>query len=226
MKEKLWYQNELVNLWCNSGFCVITEIIKQYTGLFTQQKDSGSTSGGWLHIATECGDDLFIPTPIIPLSKMTDWFLTELDSVFTWRQWSVAPTRRKCFNQIDGQVENIRRNCSYFAKMNCCWKQMPVLQGNWWTGGEQKEKLFLLCDDELLPVIDVRPSRKLMDRLRSKGENISTLRWWSVAVNRCVSFQQIDGQVENRRRKYVYFAMIIRCCYWSSVLEGNWWTGR
>ena len=62
--------------------------------------------------------------------------------------------------------------------------------------------------------MDVRPSRKLMDRSRTEGENLSTLRWWTVAADRCASFKEIDGQVENRRRKCFYFAMMVSCCWW------------
>ena len=55
---------------------------------------------------------------------------------------------------------------------------------------EPKEKLFLLCDDDLLLKTDVRPLTKWMDRWRREGENVSTLWWWSIAP-----FNQIDGQV-------------------------------
>ena len=53
---------------------------------------------------------------------------------------------------------------------------MSVLQGHLWTGGERKEKLFQLCDDELLPPINVRPLKNLMDRSRTEEENVYTLR--------------------------------------------------
>ena len=36
--------------------------------------------------------------------------------------------------------------------------------------------MFLLSDDDPLLQTDVSPSKKLMDRLRTKGENLSTLR--------------------------------------------------
>ena len=36
-------------------------------------------------------------------------------------------------------------------------------------GREQKEKLFLLCDDELLLLIYVRPLNKLMDSVENRG---------------------------------------------------------
>ena len=65
-----------------------------------------------------------------------------------------------------------------------------------------------------------------MDSWRTKGKIIYTLRWWSVPANRCASFKQFDGQVGNRRRNCFYFAMMISCCWWISVLQGNWWKGR
>ena len=36
--------------------------------------------------------------------------------------------------------------------------------------------MFLLCDDELLLLPEQSPLSKLMDRWRTEGENISTLR--------------------------------------------------
>ena len=157
---------------------------------------------------------------------MTHWLITELDTVSTLRQWSVAATKWKSFNEIDGQMENITRKYLYFAMMIRYCKQMPVLQTNWWTGWEAKEKMFLLCDDDPLLQTDASPSNKLMDRSRSERENVSTLRWWSVAANRCQSFKQIDGQVEKRKRNCFYFAMMICCCWWISVLLGYLGTGR
>ena len=59
--------------------------------------------------------------------------------------------------------------------IGCC-KQMPVLQTNLWTGGEAKEKLFVLCDDDVLLVMDLRPSRIFRDRSRTEGKTVSTLR--------------------------------------------------
>ena len=52
---------------------------------------------------------------------------------------------------------------------------MSVLQGHLPTGGERKEKLFQLCDDELLPLINVRPLKNLMDRSRTEVATDSTL---------------------------------------------------
>ena len=156
---------------------------------------------------------------------MRDWLVTKGDSFSTFPQWSVAKSRRKSFKLIDGQVENIRRNSFYFAMMKCCLWSMCVLQRNWWTGREHKEKLLLLCDDEMLPLINVRPSKKLMDRWRTEGENVYTLRWWTVAATGAESFKQIDGQVENRRRNCFYFVMMICCCWWISVLQGHLGTG-
>ena len=194
--HKYWWsksydnKNKLLHLWCNTGFHFIAEIITKYTGLFTQRKDSGSTSGGWLHIGT--------------VSSMWWWCVyanrnqsfkqnegLEGDNVSTLPQWSVAATRRKSFHQIDGQIENIRRNSFYFAMMIRSCKQMRVLQTNWWTGQEPEEKLFLLCDDDLLLLMDLRPSRTFKDRWRTKEETVSTLRWWSVAADGSPSFKDI-----------------------------------
>ena len=110
--------------------------------------------------------------------------------------------------------------------MNCCSWSMCVLSGNWWTGGEPKEELFLLCDDDLLLLMDLRPSRTLRDRSRTEGGTVSTLRWWSVAADGSPSFKDTSGQVENRRRNCFYFAMMICCCWWISVLQGHFGTGR
>ena len=140
--------------------------------------------------------------------------------------WSVAANRCQFFKQIDGQVKNTRRNCFYFAMMICCCWWISVLQGNLGPGRERKEKIFLLCDDELLLLIDVRPLSKLMDRSRTDRGNVSTLRWWSVAADASPSFKQIDGQVENRRRNCLYFAMMICCSWWISVLQEHLRTGR
>ena len=111
------------------------------------------------------------------------------------------------------------------AMMKCCLWSMCVLQTNWWRGREPKEKLFLLCDDELLVLMDIRPSKKLMDRSRTERENVSTLPWWTVAATGAESFKPIDGQVENGRRTSFYFAMMIHCCWWISVLQGHLGTG-
>ena len=94
----------------------------------------------------------------------------------------------------------------------CCW-WISVLQGHLGTGREPKEKLFVLCDDDLLLQTDVRPSNKLMDRCRREREIVSTLRWWSVAADGSPSFKDISGQVENRRRNCFNFAMMI-CRLW------------
>ena len=53
---------------------------------------------------------------------------------------------------------------------------MRVLQRNGGIDPEPNETLFLLSDYELLSQIDVRPSNKLMDRSRTEGESVSTLR--------------------------------------------------
>ena len=110
------------------------------------------------------------------------------------------------FSKLIWHVENWRRNCFYFAMMihgckqmwvlqtnwwtgqepkekmfllammKCCLWSMCVLQTNWWRGREPKEKLFVLCDDDLLLLMDLRTSKTFRDK------------------------------VENRRRKCLYFS--------------------
>ena len=53
---------------------------------------------------------------------------------------------------------------------------MQILQGNGRIDQQGKETLFLLSHHELLPLMDVRPFRKLMDRSRTEEGNVSTLR--------------------------------------------------
>ena len=53
---------------------------------------------------------------------------------------------------------------------------MQILQGNGGIDREGNETLFVLSDHEVLPLIDVRPFRKLMDTSRTEGENVSTFR--------------------------------------------------
>ena len=161
-----------------------------------------------------------------PLTKLMDRSRSEEDPVYTLRRWTGAGDPCASFMQIYWQLKNPRRKFLYFAMIICCCKQMRVLQTNWWTDREPKEKIFLLCDDDVLLQKDSSPSNKLMDMSRTKGENISTLRWWSVATDRCGSFQQVDGQVENRKRGCFYFAMMICWCKQMPVLHTNWWTGR
>ena len=109
----------------------------------------------------------------------------------------------------------------------------------WWTvasdrcasfkqvnGQEPEEKVLLLCDDDLSLLMDLHPSRTFRDWSRTEGKTVSTLRWWSVATDRCGSFQQVDEQVENWKRHCFYFAMMICCCKQMPVLHTNWWTGR
>ena len=152
-----------------------------------------------------------------PSTKWRDKSRTKRNTVSTLRWWTVAADRSPSFKQIDGQVENWRRNCLY-----CCDDDLLLLmdlhlsRAIWGTGQEQKEKLFLLCDDDLLLLIDVRPLNKLMDRSRTQGETVSTLRWWFAAADGSPSFKDIYGKVENRRRKFFYFAMMIRC--WKHML--------
>ena len=60
--------------------------------------------------------------------------------------------------------------------MMFCWKQMRALKGNGEIDPQPNETLFLLSDHDRLPVIDIRPLSKLMDRWRTEGENVSNLR--------------------------------------------------
>ena len=53
---------------------------------------------------------------------------------------------------------------------------MQILQGNGGIDVDSNETLFLLSDDDLLPVINVCPLNKLMDSSRTKEETVSTLR--------------------------------------------------
>ena len=76
----------------------------------------------------QCGDDLFLPTESNPLTKITHWLITELDTVSTLPQLSVAATKRKSFKEIDGQLQNIRKKYLYFTMMMRSSKQMCVLQ--------------------------------------------------------------------------------------------------
>ena len=146
----------------------------------------------WQIQSCSWSDNVFELLPLIdvsPLRKLMDRSRTLGENVCTLRWWSVAADGYPSFKDILGQVENRRRNCFYFAMMMCCCRWISILQGNWWTGEEPKEKLFLLSDDDLLLLIDVRPSNKLMDRSRSEGDTVSTLRWWSVAANTPESFE-------------------------------------
>ena len=166
-------------------------------------------------------NDLLLQLDRSPWRKWRDKSRAKRNTVSTLGWWTVASGRCASFKQINGQIKNRRRNCLYFAMMICCCWWIFALQGNWWTGRELKEKLFLLCDDDLLLLMDLRPSRTFRDRSRTKGETVYTLRWWSVAADGSPSFKEIDGQVENRKRNCFYFAMMICCCYRSRVLQGN-----
>ena len=155
-------------------------------------------------------DDQLLPLmDVRPLKKLMDRSRTEGEKFSTLRWWSVAANRCESFKQIDGQVENRSRNSFYFAMMICCCKQMWVLQINWWTSRERKEKVFELCDDDQLLLMDVRPSRTFTDRWRTEGETVSTLQWWTVATDRCASFKEFDGQVKNRSSDWFYFGLMI-----------------
>ena len=59
--------------------------------------------------------------------------------------------------------------------MFCC-KQMQALKGNGEIDPQPNETLFLLSDNDRLPVIDIHPLSKLMDRWRTEGETVFTLR--------------------------------------------------
>ena len=60
--------------------------------------------------------------------------------------------------------------------MMFCWKEMRALKGNGEIDPQPNEILFLLSDEDWLPVIDIHPFSKLMDRWRTERENFSTLR--------------------------------------------------
>ena len=156
--------------------------------------------------------------------KWRDRSRAKRNTVYTFRWWTVASDRCASFKQIDGQIKNRKRNCLYFAMMICCQWSIFVVQTNWCTDREPKEKIFILFHDDLLLQTDVSPSNKLMDRSRTERENVSTLRWWSVPVNRCESFNEIDGQMNNRRRNFLYFAIMISLRKWRWVLSvwSNW----
>ena len=153
---------------------------------------------------------MLLQTDVSPSNKLMGRSRTDRGSVSTLRRWSVAATGAESLKETDGQVANRRRKCFYFAMMiRCCW-WISILQGHLGKCQEQKEKLFLLCDDDPLLLMDLRPSRTFTDRSRTEGENFSTLRWWSVAADGSPSFKDIYGQVKKRRRKFFYFAMMIR----------------
>ena len=57
-----------------------------------------------------------------------------------------------------------------------CWKQIRALKGNGEIDPQPNETLFLLSDNDRLPVIDIHPFSKLMNMWRTEGEIISSLR--------------------------------------------------
>ena len=57
-----------------------------------------------------------------------------------------------------------------------CWKQIRALKGNGEIDPQPNETLFILSDDDRLPVIDIHPFSKLMNMWRTEGENVSTWR--------------------------------------------------
>ena len=118
-----------------------------------------------------CDDDLLLQTDVSPSNKLMGRSRTDRGSVSTLRRWSVAATGAESLKEIDGQVANRRRKCFYFAMMiRCCW-WISVLQGHLGKCREPKEKLFLLCDDDPLLLMDLRPSRTFTDKSRTEGEN-------------------------------------------------------
>ena len=119
---------------------------------------------------------------------------TQGDIVSTLRWWSVAANRCQSFKQIDGQLENRKTNCFYFAIMICCCWWISVLQGHLGTGREPKEKIFLLCNDNLLLLMDLHPLRTFTDSSRTEVATDSTLGWWSVSVIRCHSQYGVQQQ--------------------------------
>ena len=199
--------------------------------------DRSTTKRNTLFLLSD--DDQLPVIDIHPFSKLIDMWKTEGETVSTLRWWSMAANRcesfkqidgqvknrrRKCFylrwwnvasdrcasfKQIDGEVENRRRNCLYFAMMICCCWWISVLQRHLGTGGEPKEKLFVLSDDDVLLLMDLRPSKTFTDRWRTEGETVSTLQWWTVATDRCASFKEFDGQVKNRSSDWFYFGLMI-----------------
>ena len=136
-----------------------------------------------------CDDDPLLQTDVSPSNKLSDRWRTEGENVSTLRRWSVAATGAESLKEIDGQVANRRRNCFYFAMMICSRWWISVLQGHLGTCREQKEKLLLLCNDDLLLLVDLRPSRAFRDRSRTEGVTDSTSGSSSVSVIRCKSFK-------------------------------------
>ena len=83
-------------------------------------------------------------------------------------------------------------NCLYFAMMICCCWWISVHQWHLGTDREPKEKLFLLCNDDLL------------------------------LQNRCASFKtKLMDRWRNQRRKSFYFGMMICCCSWIPVPQAH-----
>ena len=80
-------------------------------------------------------------------------------------------------------------------------------------------KTFNLCTE-------FYPLKKMLDRLITNSATVSTLWLWSVAGNRCGSFRQIDGQVNNGRSIYFCFVPMNCCCWSICILSANWWTDR
>ena len=119
-----------------------------------------------------------------PSRKLMDRSRTKGETLSTLRWWTVAADRFASFKEIDGLVENRRRKCFYFAMMICFYWWISALQGHLGTGREPKKKVFLLCDVDLLLLMDVGPSSTFRDRSRTAGAIDSTLGWWSLSVIR------------------------------------------
>ena len=115
-------------------------------------------------------------------------------------------------------------SCLYFAVIICCCKQMCVLQGQ--IDGQvenTKEKMFVLCDDEMLLLIDVRSFQgTFTDRSKTEGETVCTLRWPSVAADGSPSFKD---KFRDRSRTQGDNVSSLRWwsvdCWWISVLQGH-----
>ena len=158
------YSPEVVDLWCNSArdFVFLQEWFNNLQ-MYLWSPTLMIIKIKWLicdviydwlitkEILFLLSDNYLLPQLDGSLSrKLSDRSRAKRNTVYTFRWWTVAADRYAFFKEVDEQVKNRRRNCFYFAMMIRCCKQMCVLQRNWWTGREPKEKIFLLCDDDPL----------------------------------------------------------------------------
>ena len=134
---------------------------------------------------------MLLETDASPPRKWRDRSRAKWNTVSTLRWWTVAADGSASFKEIDGQIEKRRKPCFYFEMINCCRWSTCVLSAIWWTDQKPKQKLFLLGDVDLLLQTEVSPSKKLMDRWRTEGDPVSTLRIWSVAADGSPSFKDI-----------------------------------